>query len=115
MHIGVTVLVIGIKAGPDTVVIGIIDFVVVGVFPLAGAVSLAVKTLENVLGPLYHRIEVGGCFRVEAGRLDTLNLEGSRVYFVFFARRERNDFLVKGGSDARRSLSSAICLTAGEG
>jgi hypothetical protein len=115
LHIGVSVLVIGIKAGPDTIVIGIIDFVVVGIFPLAGAVGLAVVALENVLGLLCHRVEVGCCFRVETGCLDTLNLKGSRINFVFFARRERNNFLIKGVSDAWRSLSSPICLTAGEG
>ena len=85
MHIGFTVLVISIKASPDTVVIGIIDFVVVCIFPLAGAVCLAVVALENILSLLCHRVEVSCCLRVEAGRLDTLNLEGSRVYFVFFA------------------------------
>jgi len=91
------------------------SLVVLGLFPLAGAVLLAVVALENILGLLCHRVEVGLLLRVEAGRLDTLRLEGSRVHFVFFAWWERNNFLVKGGSDAWRSLSSPICLTACEG
>ena len=89
------------------------SLVVLGLFPLAGAVLLAVVAQENILGLLCHRVEVGPLNRVETGRLDTLRLEGSRVHFVFFAWWERNNFLGKGGSDAWRSLHSAICLTTG--